>query len=103
MTATYTVTTTFGSFRFSADLTQASAPIYDEDGTATPYRTADARHSADHAAVLLLGYYGRDYWLSPDVILSEDEDGNQLFDGLRERPYLFSLIVSVEADPGERD
>lgn len=55
--STYTVTTHFDTFRFSADLAQASAPILflGEDGeTSTPYQTADSRHRPRDAALLVL-------------------------------------------------
>jgi len=39
---------------FSADLVEASAPIFLE-GDATPFQTADARHRASEAAALVYG------------------------------------------------
>lgn len=54
----YRATTASGeTFRFAADLTEASAGIYlvDRDGEefVTPWRTADARHRPMRAAELL--------------------------------------------------
>ena len=89
----YVVTTTFGEFRFAANLAEASASIYsvdDEDEAdsldmVTPFRTADARHDPFEAAVLLMGYYGADYYLNPD-----DDDDN-----LDHEEYIRSKILSV--------
>lgn len=97
--AIYTCRTTFGTFRFEADLTQAAAPIRslpdhdddDTDGFSTPFQTADARHDAREAAKLLIRYFGRDYWLDPTA---EVEDG--MINGMPEDDYIDSLIVSVE-------
>lgn len=102
----YLVKTTFGSFRFCADLTRAAAPIYslpdkgapEDEGFSTPYQTADARHREWDAARLLLEYFGRDYWCDPDC-MAIDEDGNETFNGLSQDDYLDSLIVSVETEP----
>jgi hypothetical protein len=57
---------------------------------------ADARHSPERAARLLLEYFGRDYWCDPDCV-EEDDEGNETFDGMTKDEYLDSLIVSVEA------
>lgn len=96
---TYTVTLTFDTFQFRADLVEASANIQsvDEDGevTPSPYQTADARHRECDAAKLLLRYYGGDYWLNPD---HEVDDDAGTIDGVSEDEYLDRLIVSVEAD-----
>ena len=102
---TYLVKTTFGSFRFEADFAQASCGLYslpdrgDEDlvGFPTSYQVADARHCPYRAALLLLEYFGRDYWCAPGCA-GEDEDGNETFDGMSKADYLDSLIVSVEAE-----
>jgi hypothetical protein len=56
------------TFRFSADLVQAAAGIsvnfHDPDDAndwqPTPYQTADARHSAWQAALLLAEHYATD-------------------------------------------
>lgn len=102
----YTVTTTFGSFRFAADLAQASANIYSlpdrdaedgDEGGPTPYQTADARHDEMRAAILCLKSFGHEYWLSPMVERDWDDDG-QTYDGMTEDAYLRSLIASVEAE-----
>lgn len=103
---TYVATTTFGKFRFEADMVQAAAPIYslpdtdsDDDlsGFSTPYQTADARHSEWKAALLLLDYFGRDYWLDPGAAIEEDDEGNETIDGMSKEKYLESLLVSVDA------
>lgn len=100
----YLARTTFGTFRFQANLAEASAPIISlpdrgddtMESFPTPYQTADARHDADQAARLCLEYFGREYWCDPSVV-SEDDDGNETFDSMTKDDYLDSLIVSVEA------
>jgi hypothetical protein len=104
----YLAKTTFGSFRFAANLAEASAPIRslpdrgeDEPGDfPTPYQTADARHDPVRAARLCLEYFGRDYWCDPSAV-EEDSAGNETFDGMSKDDYLDSLIVSVEAEDDE--
>lgn len=96
----YLVKTTFGSFRFSGDFSQASSNLYslpddDADGFPTPYQVADARHIPVVAAKLLLEYFGRDYWCDPGCVV--EDDGEETFDGMSKDDYLDSLIVSVEA------
>lgn len=90
----YTVTTTFGQFRFAANLAEAAAPlvsIHDADGDEpkeewSPYQTADAGHDARRAAELLLRHYGPAYYLDPD----DDRDD------LDHDEYVRGLILSVE-------
>jgi hypothetical protein len=75
----YTANLSFGKFRFAADLTQASAPIYlvDDDGelSSTQYQTADARHRERNALRLALQACGSEYYANPD---SEESDEEQL-------------------------
>ena len=91
---TYTVTTTFGdSFRFTADFSRADSQLFvlsdddvpEDDGMPVPYQVADARHDETEAAVLLIKYFGRDWWLDPSTHV-EDED---------EDDYIRGLIVSI--------
>jgi hypothetical protein len=104
----YRAKTTFGSFRFEANLSEASAPIRslpdspDDEETAgfpTPYQTADARHSETEAARLLLDYFGSEYWLDPTVEVTETDDGETLYAGMLREDYVRSLLVSVDAEP----
>lgn len=97
----YRAKTTFGSFRFEANLAEAAAPIVslpdsgddDTDSFSTPYQTADARHSERRAALLCLEYFGSEYWLDPSA-----ERGGDLIDGMTKADYIESLLVSVEAE-----
>lgn len=106
----YVVTTTFGKFRFEGDFVQAASPIWslpdrdgeDEDGFPTPFQVADASHRPYKAALLLLEYFGRDYWCDPDLLTDEDEEGNETFDGMTQDEYLASLIESVEEEDEEQ-
>lgn len=81
---TYSLDLGFDTLRFTADLSQASAPIcyLDGDGAevSTPYQTADARHDASRAARLLLEHFGRDYYAEP----SDDRDSDEILDELLE-------------------
>lgn len=99
---TYVVTTTFGQFKFLANMAEAAAPIrsldddddeYGDRITPTPYQTADARHSEYEAAALLLRYYGPDYYLDP----RDDSDD------LDHDAYVRRLIVSVEAEDDDEE
>lgn len=97
----YAIHTHWGeTYEFDADLSQASAPIHaiTEDGelSSTPFQTADARHDADEAALLLMAWWGRDTWLSPDCEVTESESGEELYDGMTQDEYIASLI-SVES------
>jgi len=76
----------FERFRFSADLTEASASIYivGDDGlddTCTPYQTADAGHNLHEAAKLALLYCGRDYYAKPGDDRDDYEIVSDLIDG----------------------
>lgn len=74
--ANYLCKTTFGSFRFSGDFSQAASNLWslpdrgDDslDGFPTPFQVADARHIPERAARLLLEYFGRDYWCDHDCV-----------------------------------
>lgn len=98
--ATYVCETTFGSFEFEADFAQAADNIVlihdDGEPETTHWQVADARHYPEEAAVLLLGDFGREYWLSPDAVETENKDGETLYDGMTEDEYIRDLIVSVE-------
>lgn len=76
---TYIVKLPFEIFRFSADLTQASATIYTIDGegerSATQFQTADARHDSRQALRLALLSCGAEYYANP---LSEKSADAQL-------------------------
>jgi hypothetical protein len=93
---TYKCTTTFDSFVFSADFGDAASPICvsadpeEYDMTSTPFQVADARHEPWEAAILLIKYFGKQYWLSP---MTKIEDG--LYDGLTDRQYIEHLIRTV--------
>jgi len=98
---TYTATTTRGdTITFTGDFSQASSPIsiVDEDGNehATQWQVADFCHDPERCAVQLVADGGCDYWLSPDAEITEDEDGEELFDGMTEDDYIASLIKSVD-------
>lgn len=73
------------TFKISADLTQASATIYNvaDDGeeTATQYQTADARHDATEAVMLALSTCGRDYFAQP----GDDRDDDEILAEIREQ------------------
>lgn len=102
---TYLARTTFGSFRFEANLAEASAPIFslpdrgddETESFPTPYQTADARHNERTAALLVLEYFGSEYWLDPDAVRDETEDGETTYDGKTRSEYLDGLLVSIEA------
>lgn len=96
-TTIYTCRTTFGFFRFAADFSEASSPIYaladhggldHPDVRQTPLQVADAGHSPRVAARMVMQFLGRDYWLNPDDLdytVTYVEDGEQkteTFDGL---------------------
>lgn len=107
----YTVTTTFGSFRFSGDFAQASSNLYslpdagadEAEGFPTPYQVADARHSPERAAALVLEHFGAEYWLDPDADRGETDDGEITYDGKSRADYVASLIVSVEAEATDEE
>jgi hypothetical protein len=68
------------TLRISADLTQAAATIYysagdggdEEQWVCTPYQTADARHRAHNAVMLVIGYLGRSWYAAPDDERDDD-------------------------------
>lgn len=106
----YRAKTTFGFFRFQANLSEASAPIialgsrddYDDEADfGTPFQTADARHDEMRAALLLLDYFGSDYWLDPTIKVTKTDDGEMTYGGMPRSDYIRSLLVSVEAEPEE--
>lgn len=104
----YTINLSWGdTIRVSADLVHASAPIsiFDDDGFEHPtqYQTADARHSDWEMARLVVVCMGRDWWLSPDAEIDEDEDGIETIDGMSESGYIDSLIVDVEREDDALD
>lgn len=84
----------FETFRFRADLAQASAPIEyegaDGEWVTTQYQTADACHDVGRAARLALSACGRDYFAAPGDERDDDEILDELLDG-----------VDVEAEPEE--
>jgi hypothetical protein len=102
----YTVKLKFDTFSFDANLSEASSIIRlvnderDEYGNityqATQYQTADARHRADEAALLVLEWLGNDYWLNPSDEIVEDEHGNETINGKTVDQYLRDLIVSIK-------
>lgn len=101
----YKCTMTFASFRFEADFAEAASNIRslpdddeDGDGEALPFQVADAGHDPERAALLLLEYFGPDFWLAPDSIIETGEDGEQTFDGMTRKDYIEGLIVSVKAE-----
>lgn len=86
-----------GTFRFSADLDRASAPICiegqddledEQRWTQTQYQTADARHRRDDALRLALRACGREYYADPDDRRDESEILNELLDGVEARVEL---------------
>ena len=96
--AVYRAVLTFDSFKFSGVFSEASSQLWyvgEEEDHVTPYQVADARHSPHRAALLLLEYLGRDYWLDPSDY-QKSEDGEESFAGKSEEEYLKSLIVRVE-------
>lgn len=80
--AIYTVRLPFETFRFSANLAEASAPIcwVDDEGEEHPtqYQTADARHSPRRAAKLALLAGSRDYYAEP----GDERDSETIVDAL---------------------
>jgi hypothetical protein len=82
---TYTAKLSFGTFRFAADLTQASAPIclIGDDGelSSTQYQTADARHRERDALRLALQACGADYYADPSSDMSADEQLDEIVEG----------------------
>lgn len=95
---TYTIRLPFDTLTVDADLTQAAAPIHTvgEDGElfGTPYQTADAGHSAQKMAHLVLDHLGPDYWADPSQE-TEGDDGETLYAGKSRHDYIDSIILSV--------
>lgn len=102
MYKTYRVNLSFGDFHFRADLTEASAPIFDVgvDGEdiATPFQTADARHREHEAAKLILESNGPEFYLPEGVDEEEALAGYPTLD-----EYLNSVIVSIVENPVKLD
>lgn len=106
----YTVTTTFGTFRFAADLIEPTAALYsipddaedpadDRRWVASDYRTADVFQCHQTAAERLLASYGREYWLQPDtVVIDQCPDLDcTTYDGIPQADYVASLIKDVKS------
>lgn len=89
--ANYYVTTVCGDFSFSADLSNAKAPLRLSDGEggwqSTQYQTADARHDEEQAAILMIRSLGAEWYMEPGQCLDEGES---------EDDYIRSLITGIE-------
>lgn len=97
---TYTVTLPFEKFQFSRDFVRTLGFItYDENGEITqhgaPFHPVDANENAEEAAIMMLQWAGEEYWLRPGVLYDEN---SETYNGMTEREYLKSLIVSVIKD-----
>lgn len=107
MRQTYSYRMPWGeTLRISADLAQASAPIYlpseeeGEDGMQLPYQTADARHLESEMLRLVVDYLGADFYASPD---SEDDHETQMERAIAGAVEITPAPSFVESFPEDSD
>lgn len=100
----YEVKLTFHSFRFSLDLVEPSATIYmvDDDGLTSPtqWQTVHIGPKTPYAAAMLLIVTDTEYWIDPASEVTEDDNGELLYDGMTDEEYVESQIISVQKVPG---
>jgi hypothetical protein len=97
---TYKCKTTFDTLHFEGGFAEASSPIYAEAESGhwvcTPFQVADAGHDPKEAALMIIKWFGPDYWLNPEAEEGEDENGELTYDGMTEEEYIEDLILDVE-------
>lgn len=80
---TYKVTTAFDTFHLRGNFAEASSsievntdPDYEDNSWGpTPFQVADARHNPEVAAVMLVSYFGTEWYLDPADEHLHDEMG----------------------------